>query len=154
MVTSDEEIILNHLDRYFTPSIRPNRDNVFDSLTGAKFMNNGEFITSINLAMEISSIYGIKVTSTNKTVSEIVIDWFNTNLDNSFNDVLDSLNMVKVIFGRRSWEVLMKKDNTRFNINWLIDKHKGERDKDTVIAVYEDWKHKQIIEISDKILNS
>lgn len=153
-MTSDEEIILNHLDRYFTPSIKPNRDDIFDSLTGAKFMNEGEFITSRNLVMEISSIYGIKVTSTNKTVSEIVLDWFKSNLDNYFKDIFDSLSMVKVIFGRKSWEVLMKKDNNRFNINWLIDKHKGERDKATVIAVYENWKHKQIIEISDKILNS
>lgn len=151
---TDEEIILNHLNRYYTPAIKPNRDDVFDSLMGARFMNDDKFISSLGLSREISSMYGIKVTDTNKTISDVVLEWFNNNLDDTFNDILDSLTMVKVIFGRTSWEVRMKKDNTRFNIEWFIEKHKETHDKPTVVAVYEEWKHKEIIRISDEILNS
>ena len=153
MVTNDEEIILNYLNRYFTPSIKLNRNDVFDTLMGARFMNQGEFISSRDLAIELSSIYGIKVTDTNNTISEVISEWFNSRFDNAFNDILDSLTMVKVIFGRTSWEVRMKKDNTRFDIDLLIDKHKAKHDKPTVVAVYEEWKHKEIIRVSDEILN-
>ena len=149
---TDEEIILNYLNRYFTPSTKPNTNDVLGELIGVKFMNEGEFISSINLSKEVSEIYGIKITDTNKKVSEIVLDWLKTKADNVFNDIVDSLNEVKIIFGIRNWEV--KKDNSDFDINWLIEKHKKTYDKDTVVAVYKEWKHTKIIEISDEILNS
>jgi hypothetical protein len=152
MLTTDKEIIVNHLERYYKPSIKPNRDDVFDSLMGCSFILSGKHMSEMAVIEEIESIFGTYVTDENMTPREIVSDWLREKSNSRFEDILDALNDVKVVFGSRSWEV--KKDGKPFDLELFIEELKGKYNKPTVVAVYEKWKHTEIIRISDEILNS
>ena len=158
-MTNDREIIENYLNKYYTPAIKTNRDNMFDNLKsirrdliGVNFREDKKHVSEQILVRELVSIFGNYTTDEGNNIAHIVKCWFNNKLDSSFQEVLDSLKDVKIIFGRRSWEV--KKDGLDFDIEWLIEKHKGLYNKPTVTAVYEQWKHKEIVRVSDEMLKS
>ena len=149
---TDKEIIHNHLNKYFKPNIKVNRNDVFKSLISVQFINDEKNLSEQALVNEMISTYGIEVIDEDVNMSYLVNDWLKDKLNNTFNDIIESLKEVKIIFGVRSWEV--KRYGSDFDLNWLIEKHKNTHNKDTVVDVYNEWKHKEIIKISDEILNN
>tara|TARA_R100000544_G_scaffold16970_1_gene8081 strand:+ start:60 stop:512 length:453 start_codon:yes stop_codon:yes gene_type:complete len=149
---TDKEIIHNHLNKYFKPNIKVNRNDVFKSLISVQFINDEKNLSEQALVNEMISTYGIEVIDEDVNMSYLVNDWLKDKLNNTFNDIIESLKEVKIIFGVRSWEV--KRYGSDFDLDWLIEKHKNTHNKDTVVAVYNEWKHKEIIKISDEILNN
>tara|TARA_R100000908_G_C3746648_1_gene141853 strand:+ start:510 stop:998 length:489 start_codon:yes stop_codon:yes gene_type:complete len=161
---TDKEIIYNHLDKCFKPNIKVNSEDIHENLMDTKRYYNVQFINhSYNelnkkhlseeaLVKEMISTYGIEFIDEGEHMSYVVNDWLTNKLNNTFKDILDSLKQVKIVFGVRSWEV--KRHDLDFDLNWLIKKHKDTCTKNIIIAVYHDWKHKEIIRISDEILNN
>jgi len=149
---TDKEIIDNHLNKYFKPNIKVNRNDVFKSLISVQFINDEKNLSEQALVNEMISTYGIELIDGDTNMAYLVNDWLKDKLNNTFNDIIESLKEVKIIFGVRSWEV--KRYGSDFDLDWLIEKHKNTHNKDTVVGVYNEWKHKEIIKISDEILNN
>lgn len=149
---TDKEIIYNHLDKYFKANIKINSEDIYESLMNVQFINDKKYLSEQALVKEMISTYGIEFIDEGEYMSCVINDWLRSKLNNTFKDILDSLKQVKIVFGVRSWEV--KRHDLDFDLDWLIKKHKGTYAKDTIIAVYNDWKHKEIIKISDEILNN
>lgn len=149
---TDKELIENHLNKYYILHISSNRDDVFDCLIGARSDIDGKHLPEKYLVREIQSTFGIHMMDDNMTIDEVIGNWLRVGVEETFKDIKESLKELEVIFGRTSWEV--KKDGVDFKLETLIEKYSGKYDKSAVVAIYEDWKHEQIIEVSERILNS
>ena len=152
---TDREIIENHLNRTYTfsPNHKVKGDIKYVQLKNAikVYCNFDRILMSQTRLIEsVTELFGNYVTDENLLVEQIVMEWFELNVAVAFNDIFDSLNDVEVVFGPRSWEV--KQNGVDYDVNYLVEEHQDKYSEDVIRAVFDEWRHREIMRISDEIL--
>ena len=155
---TDREILENHLNKYYTFCLthklntHVRYEELRNSLMVRSELEEDIELSELGLIREITSIYGNFLTEENVMVEEMVREWFKKNIHKSFDKIFDTLKGVEVIFGPRSWEV--KKNGVDYDLNELVEEYKDSYSPKVIKAVFDEWKHNEIMRISDEILNS
>lgn len=116
-----------------------------------KNKEDDKLISQEGLVREVTSLFGNYVTDEGLLVEQIVREWFEGSINVVFSDIFNTLKEVKVVFGKRSWEV--QKDGVDYKQSELINKYRHKYSEDVIKAVFDEWRHQEIMRISDEILN-
>lgn len=117
-----------------------------------KFNFDGTTLNKSGLINEVTKLYGNFLTDESISIYEIIENWFDTKIKDYYQPIFDTLKDVQVIFGRANWEVY--RYDKEYSLNDLVEIHKSNYSYNTIKTIYNVWKHEQILEISENMLNS
>ena len=154
---TDRYIIEKHLNNNYSFSFNNKLTKAIKYIqirNSLKIKNNedGKLISQEGLVREVTSLFGNYVTDEGLLVEQMVREWFENSINLVFSDIFETLKEVKVVFGKRNWEV--EKDGVEYNQTELINKFRHKYSEDVIRAVFDEWRHQEVMRISDEILNS
>lgn len=144
----DKEIIIKYIEKcYSFDNNFQSQFLVIDNLT----KNYHKKETFIKL---VSKVFGNFTINNGYTVSDIIEEWFNDNVNRivtEINNYLDNNLIVKL--GSKEWDIYYKKEDKLFNYNHLTGEFKHKYNSYLIKSLYQDWYTKNILKESDRLLN-
>lgn len=144
----DKEIIIKYIEKcYSFDNNFQNQFLVIDKLT----KNHYKKETFIKL---LSKKFGNFKINNKYTVSDVIEEWFNNNINLTVTEINNYLNDNLIIkLGSKEWEVCYTKQDKPFNYNDLINRFNHKYNNYLIKFLYQDWYTKNILKESDRLLN-
>lgn len=151
---NDKTIIENHLNNFYTLNLGHNE---YYEISDEKFTLKHKYyedliVTRVGIVNEITSIFSIFLLDNNISINDFVETWFDEMINKTYDGILKKLENVQVIYGQISWEV--KKNGVNYDVNAFIKEFENQYNPNILKRVFDEWKYREILKISDILLNS
>ena len=151
---NDKTIIENHLNNFYTLNLGHNE---YYEISDEKFTLKHKYyedliVTRVGIVNEITSIFSIFLLDNNISINDFVETWFDEMINKTYDGILKKLENVQVIYGQISWEV--KKNGVNYGVNDFIKEFENQYNPNILNRVFDEWKYREILKISDILLIS